>query len=134
VQWGTDLIRVLVLPEMPEAEQNLVWNLFSGDRERIASAFHRLQPRIQTWSSILNDLLTHYGLEGIAMPYTMEDFEREVAEEFLRKLTPEQRLEGLTPEQVLSRLPREEIERYLQKQKSAAPEDKPPSERPDRQP
>src|SRR5262249_13630799 len=29
VTWGSDTIRVLVLREMPEAEQNLVWNLFS---------------------------------------------------------------------------------------------------------
>ena len=28
VVWGTDTIRILVLREMPEAEQNLVWNLF----------------------------------------------------------------------------------------------------------
>src|SRR5437660_1217569 len=26
VMWGTDPIRILVLREMPEAEQNLVWN------------------------------------------------------------------------------------------------------------
>src|SRR2546421_13121716 len=76
VQWGTDTIRILVLREMPEAEQNLVWNLFSGDRDRIAAALQRLQPRLQPWSSILNDLLASYGLEGFAMPYTMEDFER----------------------------------------------------------
>ena len=36
VLWGTDTIRVLVLREMPEAEQNLVWNLFSSDQARIA--------------------------------------------------------------------------------------------------
>ncbi len=45
VQWGTDTIRVLVLREMPEAEQNLVWNLFSSDRERVVRAFQRLQTR-----------------------------------------------------------------------------------------
>jgi hypothetical protein len=126
-----------VLREMPEAEQNLVWNLFSSDRERIAAAFHRLQPRIQTWSSLLNDLLEHYGLEGIPMPYTMEDYEREVEERVLRKLTPEQRLAGLTPEQllahlspeqVLSRLPRAEIEKYLKKLNGAPPQDEPPSQ------
>jgi hypothetical protein len=60
VVWGTDTIRVLVLREMPDAEQNLVWNLFSSDRERIAAAFRRLQPRVQGWSSILNHLL-QYG-------------------------------------------------------------------------
>ncbi len=31
VVWGMDTVRVLVLREMPEAAQNVVWNLFSGD-------------------------------------------------------------------------------------------------------
>jgi hypothetical protein len=119
VLWGTDTIRILVLPEMPEAEQNLVWNLFSGDRERIALAFRRLQPRRQTWSSIVNDLLQHYGLEGLAMPYTMEEFEREVEQEVLAKLTPEKLLAKLSPEQRLAGLPLEVIEAYLKQQKAA---------------
>jgi hypothetical protein len=152
VLWGTDTIRVLVLREMPEAEQNLVWNLFSSDRQRIAGAFQRLQPRLQTWSSLLNDLLEHYGLEGMAMPYTMQDYEREVEEKVLRKLTPEQllarltpeqllarlspeqRLEGMSPEQLLSRLPREEIEKYLQKHKARQAQDNPSSEPPETRP
>jgi hypothetical protein len=61
--------------------------------------------------SILNDLLEHYGLEGIPMPYTMQDFEREVEEKILRKLTPEQLLARLTPEQLLARLtPEQRVE------------------------
>jgi len=103
----------------PEAEQNVVWNLFSGDQQRIATAFQRLQPRLQSYSSLVNELLEYYGLEGIAMPYTMEDFEREVAEKVLKKLTPQQRLEGLSPEELLSHLPVAEIESYLKKQKAA---------------
>ena len=100
VIWGTDMIRILVLREMPEAEQNLVWNLFSGDQNRIAKAFNRLQPRVQSWSSLLNELLDFYGLEGIAMPYTMEDFEREVEEKFLKKLPAEKLLANLSPDQL----------------------------------
>jgi hypothetical protein len=117
---------------MPEAEQNLVWNLFSSDRETVAGAFQRLQPRLQTWSSLLNDLLEHYGLEGMAMPYTMQDFEREVEEKILHKLTPEQLLARLTPEQLLQRLSREEIEKYLEKLKAS--ESKSPAEHPETRP
>jgi len=122
VQWGTDTIRILVLREMPDAEQNLVWNLFSSDPARITVAFQRVQPQLQTWSSILNDLLAYYGLEGMVMPYTMEQFEHDVQQRLLRKLTPEQRLEGLPPEELLARLspeqrlaglPLELIENYL---------------------
>lgn len=127
VAWGTDTIRLLVLREMPEAAQNLVWNLFSGDPERMAGVFQRLQPRRATWSSLVNDLLTYYGLEGIPMPYTMEDYEREVEQRVLRKLTPEQRLqglspeqrlEGLSPEQLLEHLSLTEIEAFLKRKKA----------------
>ena len=117
-----DTIRILVLREMPEAEQNVVWNLFSGDQQRIATAFQRLQPRLQSYSSLVNQLLKYYGLEGIPMPYTMAEFEREVAQKVLKKLTPEQRLEGLSPEDRLQGLSAEElaeIESYLKKQKTA---------------
>jgi hypothetical protein len=128
VIWGVDTIRVLVMHEMPEAEQNLVWNLFSGDQARIATAFGRLQPQRETWSSLLNKLLGFYGLEGILMPYTWEDFERETAQELLKKMTPEQRLEGLSPEQLLEGLSPEqlaEIEKHLQKQKTAQDQNAP---------
>jgi hypothetical protein len=111
VQWGVDRIRILVLPEMPEAEQNVVWNLFSGDQERIGAALARLKPRLASWSSLLNHLLSYYGLEGMAMPYTMEQFEREAAEELLKKLTPEQLLARLTLEQLRERLtPEQRVE------------------------
>jgi len=122
VTWGTDTIRILVLREMPEAEENLVWNLFSGDPPRIARAFQQMQPRIATWSSIVNDLLAHYGLEGMAMPYTMEEYERDVAKRLLAKLSPEERLEGLSPEQRLEGLSREEIERILKSKRKPTQE------------
>jgi hypothetical protein len=109
VVWAVDTIRILVLREMPEAEQNVVWNLFSGDRDRIATAFHSLEPRLGLWSSLLNELLSYYGLEGMAMPYTMEDFEREAADNLLRKLTPAQRLKGLSPKQRLEGLSPEQL-------------------------
>ena len=139
VQWGTDTIRILVLREMPEADQNLVWNLFSGDPARIAAAFQRLQPRRHTWSSLVNSLLAHYGLEGMPMPYTMEDFERDVAQSVLEKMTPEQRLAGLTPEQLLARLTPEQrlmgltpeqIEAYLARRKAESAQDAKSSSKP----
>jgi hypothetical protein len=76
------------------------------------------------------------------MPYTMEDYEREVEERVLRKLTaekllahltPEQRLAGMSPEQRLEGLPREEIEKYLKKLNGAPAQDNPPSQPPETQ-
>ena len=80
-------------------------------------------------------LLDKYSLEGIAMPYTMEQFRREYVkahlaeldpEEVLSRFAPEDRLKGLEPEEVLARfepedrlrgLEPEEIEAYLKKLK-----------------
>jgi hypothetical protein len=53
------------------------------------------------------------------MPYTMEDFKREVAQDVLKKLTPAQRLKGLSVEERLEGLSAEEIETYLKKHKTA---------------
>ncbi|MDI6795284.1 MAG: hypothetical protein QME81_20910, partial [bacterium] len=48
----------------------------------------------------------NYQLEGIGMPYTMEDFKRDYTKEHLNLLTPEE---------VLPRFSAEEIKAYLEK-------------------
>jgi len=65
-------------------------------------------------------LFNKYQSEGVVMPYTMEDFQREVKEEFLGSLTeedlerllkglkPAKRLKGLKPEERLKGLKPEE--------------------------
>jgi hypothetical protein len=65
--------------------------------------------------------------EGFAMPFTMEDFKRQLfkehfakrtpeeREEVLQSLPPEERLAGLSPEQVLASLSPEQIQQYLDK-------------------
>ena len=56
------------------------------------------------------------------MPYTMEDYRRDVAREHLHELTPEERLAGLSakeiveclsPEEILSGLPIDQVKAYL---------------------
>jgi hypothetical protein len=59
-------------------------------------------------------LFEGYQREGIKMPYTMEDFQREYAMKHFKDLTPEERLEAqkhLTPEQVLAGLSPEQVEK-----------------------
>jgi hypothetical protein len=81
-----------------------------------------------TFANLENTLLGYYGIEGMPMPYTWEDFERETTEEFLKKLTPEQRMEGLPPEALLAHLTVEQrlrglslqqFEEYLKQRKAA---------------
>jgi hypothetical protein len=136
VIWGSDVVRILVLREIPASQRNLVWNLFSGDQERIKSAFQWLQPQSRTWSSIINDLLETYGLEGMAMPYTMEQFERDVEDRILRKMTPERLVERMTAEQraeLLERLTPEQraelLERLTPEQRAELLQCLPPEQR-----
>jgi len=72
--------------------------------------------------AMLNQLYELYQKEGIVMPYTMEDFNRDFTREHLYLLPPEERLKGLpsetifkqfSPEERLKGLPPEIIEAYL---------------------
>jgi len=121
VVWGTHRIRVLVLSQMPEAERNALWNLFSGLREKVEAGARQYRRRVWDMSSLLNQLFEHYQLEEIIMPYTWEDFRRDYMREhldqFLALLTPEERLRGLPAEERLRGLSLEEIQAYLDQQK-----------------
>jgi hypothetical protein len=54
-------------------------------------------------------LFGQYQLEGLTMPYTVEQFEREVAQRVLQELSVKERLAGLTPEQMLAAVPPEQL-------------------------
>jgi hypothetical protein len=52
----------------------------------------------------VNKLLKEYRIEGLPMPYTIEDFRREIAREVMQEMTPEERLAGLPAEEIVKRL------------------------------
>ncbi len=71
-------------------------------------------------------MLEKYSLEGLTMPYTMEQFRKEYIKAHLGDLDPEEILSRFKPEEILSRfkpderlkgLKPEEIETYLKKLK-----------------
>jgi len=142
MSWGSRRIRIIVLSEVPQIERNAVWQMFSAIPENVQYGAAQYQWRRSNHSKAINKLFEHYRVEGIAMPYTWDDFERDIKEEVLAKLTPEERLDGLPleellkhvppkerlkgfsleellkqvpPEEFLKRLTREEIEAYLKK-------------------
>ena len=113
VIWGTHHIRILVLSEMPDSDRNALWNLFSGVREKVASAATHYQGHMRGVSTIMNQLFECYALEGVAMSYTMDDFLRDASKEILEKLPPEEILRGIPVEERLRGLPPEERLRGL---------------------
>ena len=128
-------IRVIVVPALPLAQRNAILAFFSFDAEKVRFALEHYEWQMEDGSTVVNQLLNKYVEEGIAMPYTIEQFRKDYVkaylskmdpEEVLSKFAPEERLRGLDPEEVLARfdpedrlkgLDAEEIEAYLDKLK-----------------
>jgi hypothetical protein len=126
VSRGTDRIIIAVLSQLPLAEHNALWNLFSGVISAVEFGAEHYRPRTHDLSTILNRLFHHYKLEGLDMPYTIEQFRRDAlkeileetpAEELLKVVPVEERLKGLPVEERLKGLPVDVIEAYLRKLK-----------------
>jgi hypothetical protein len=111
--WGTHRVRILVLNEMPEAAQNGAWEMFSDVAARAAAAALRYRPHTDDMNSVINELLNRYKAKGVDMSYTIENFRRDYAREYLHQLTPEERTEGLSPEELLRGRSADEVLRGL---------------------
>lgn len=142
IHWGSRQVRIIVLGEVPKIERNALWLLFSGILENVQYGVSNYHWRRNDVSTVMNDLFAFYQVEGLAMPYTVEDYKRDLKEralalltpdelferlsledllkrlppeELLKQLPPEERLKGLPPEERLKGLTREQIEAYLKK-------------------
>lgn len=117
-QWGTDTVRVVVAGELPREPHNAPLHLFSAQAALIEFGGRTYGRRSEDTSGLLVQLFEGFQAEGLAMPFTMEDFRRqfvkehfpqlsdEEQEEVLRRLPPERRLAGLTEEQIRQYLDR----------------------------
>jgi hypothetical protein len=100
VRWGIRDVRIIVLSRIIESPKNAPWLMFSADADKVRYGAARYEWKSPV-SGILNKLLKNYQSEGVVMPYTMEDFQKEVKEEVLRSLTEEELdrlLNGMKPE------------------------------------
>jgi len=110
--WGTDTVRVIVAGELLREAHNAPLHLFSAAPEVIGFGSSAYQRRSAHTSNLLKKLFVQLQGEGLAMSYTMEDFERdlfrkhfpqldpETRQEFLRSLPLEDRFAGLSDEQI----------------------------------
>src|SRR5262249_27230513 len=60
-------------------------------------------------STLLELLMQRYREEGVVMPYTLEDFEREYKGVVIQGIPAEERLKGMSAEEILKAIPKEEI-------------------------
>jgi hypothetical protein len=118
---GTDIIRVVVVAELLREERNALLHLFSAAPEQVQYGAEHYRVHAADTSTIVNKLFAEYRVEGLPMPYTMEDFKREIAEglwpepeervpvqEVLKRFSPEERLAGLPAEEILKHFSAEE--------------------------
>jgi hypothetical protein len=81
---GTDVIRVLVLGQLPRSENNALLHLFSASQDQVRYGAEHYRQRSEETSTLLNRLFEQYRKEGVQMPYTMEDFRRDYVKEHLK--------------------------------------------------
>lgn len=126
LRWESRQIRLLILNQIPLEKRNALWLLFSGKAPNFNYGDHYYNWHSLREKSVLNQLYELYQKEGVIMPYTWEDFDKDYTKEHIHLLSPqdrlkglpvEERLKGLSEEEILKRLPLEMIEAYLSKLK-----------------
>lgn len=117
-QWGTDTIRVLVAGELPREAHNAPLHLFSARPELVGFGGRAYGRRSPNTSGLLTQLFEGLETEGVPMPFTMEDFQRQFVKEHFPKLTPAEQvdvLKSLPPEVRLQGLTPQQIQEYLER-------------------
>jgi hypothetical protein len=148
-RWGTDVVRVIVAGQLPREVHNAPLHLFSASPELVGFGQQAYRQHSAKTSLLLRQLFERFREEGLAMAFTMEDFERQYLQkhfnrllqslspqeqrealerlspkqrrELLQALPPEERLAGLPLEQRLAGLPAEQIRKYLDQLESRKP-------------
>jgi hypothetical protein len=100
-------IRVIVVNELPQAEQNAMLHLFSAREELLRYGREHYRPRSNETSTLLYELFQTYR-EDPDMSDKLKEFVRESIDNLLNSLTPEERLKGLPAEELRKRLSTEE--------------------------
>jgi len=118
VPWGSQVVRVIVLNEVEQAERNAYWELFASEQDRMWVGLNHYRARQRTpgqigYWELLEQILIVHQRENTNMAYTMKEFLRETHEMVLANMTPEERLKGLDPEERLRGLDPEERLRGL---------------------
>jgi len=108
-RWGARDIRLIVTSRIAKKERNAAWLLFSAIQENIGYGVARYNGNLDEMSSTINQLLIKYKVERIIdMPYTVEDYRRELKRNVLNSLTVDDVLENFHPDElkrnVLNRL------------------------------
>jgi hypothetical protein len=84
---GSDVIRVVVVHDLPRTENNALLHLLAAAPDQVGYGVAHYRQHSEDTSTVLSQLFEGYEREGIAMSYTMEDFRRDFTKEHLKDLT-----------------------------------------------
>jgi hypothetical protein len=116
---------VVVAGELPREAHNAPLHLFSASPDLVGFGGDSYRRRSERTTQLLDQLFGRFRGEGLIMPYTMEDFQRdyikehfpeltrEDREDVLRALPAEERLAGLPAKELVAVLPAEELAAVL---------------------
>lgn len=76
-----------MLRQLPDTEHNAVLHLLSATPAKVQYGASHYQQHSAETSTLLERLIKGYQREGVAMPYTMEDFRREYLEDGFEEMT-----------------------------------------------
>jgi len=103
VALGILRIRVIVVQQLPQEEQNAMLQLFSTRVEQVQYAREHYKPRTTEMTTLFYKLLK-VSSEDPEMSEALKEYAREALKELLKDVPPEKRLEGLSPEKRLEGL------------------------------
>jgi len=101
-------IRLIVLKHIAQVEHNAVWHLFSDNLDKIKFGIDRYHSKM-SMSGIVNELYKNYQLKELLMAYTIDDFNKEVAEKYLHLLSIDEILERISADKILDKIPTDKI-------------------------
>jgi hypothetical protein len=106
VRHFTGSIRLVVVHELPQQENNALLHLFSARPDLAQYGAVHYRRRSEETSTLLKQLIEKYRLEGALMSGSdlLEQMVRETKDELLKNMSVEERLKGVSLDQLLAAL------------------------------
>jgi len=104
VRHYTGVVRLIVVHELPQHENNALLHLFSARIDLLNYGATHYRQRSEETSTVLLQLFNRYHLEAVPMSDALQQFAKETIADLLRDLPIEERLKGVPPERLLPHL------------------------------
>lgn len=122
-------VRIIAIARLPQEPQNALLHLFSANEQLVRFGASRYRPQSEQTSQFLLQLFGRYHEEGLPMPFTLEEFNRQMAiklandpqirQTIIGAAPVHERLEGIPVEEVLDNVSEEALREALRRREAA---------------